>query len=181
MGLRELPEALRDILERIPATAHPMDVLRTGCSALGCLEPERRQADQERVADRLLATLPSMLLYWHLASLPDSRVDLCTTQPSLAGHFLELLHGRPPEQREREAMNVSLILYAEHEFNASTFAARVAASTLSDFYSAVTAAIGTLRGLAARRGQRGRARPDSLLCTTRTTPRRASARPWPGK
>ncbi len=146
MGLRELPDALREILGWIPATAHPMDVLRTGCSALGCLEPEHRQADQEKIADRLLATLPSMLLDWYLAGRRRAQVDLRTAQPSLAGHFLELLHGKPPDDRERRAMNISLILYAEHEFNASTFAARIAASTLSDFYSAVTAAIGTLRG-----------------------------------
>ena len=146
MGLRDLPEALRDILGRLPATAHPMDVLRTGCSALGCLEPERRQADQEKIADRLLASLPSMLLDWYHASHHGKRIDLRTTQPSLSGHFLELLQGKPPDPCERQAMNVSLILYAEHEFNASTFAARVAASTLSDFYSAVTSAIGTLRG-----------------------------------
>ena len=146
MGLRELPEALRQILGRLPATAHPMDVLRTGCSALGCLEPEHRQADQVKIAERLVATLPSMLLDWYFTSQCGVRIDLRTTQPSLAGHFLQLLHGKPPEDRERQAMNISLILYAEHEFNASTFAARIAASTLSDFYSAVTAAIGTLRG-----------------------------------
>jgi len=146
MGLRDLPDALREMLGWIPASAHAMDVLRTGCSALGCLEPEHRQADQEKIADRLLAALPSMLLDWHLTHEREARVNLRTTQPSLAGHFLQLLHGKPPADRERQAMNVSLILYAEHEFNASTFAARIAASTLSDFYSAVTAAIGTLRG-----------------------------------
>ncbi len=146
MGLRELPDALREILRWIPASAHPMDVLRSGCSALGCLEPEHRQADQEKIADRLLATFPSMLLDWYLTGQRKERINLRTTQPSLAGHFLQLLHGTPPENLARQAMNVSLILYAEHEFNASTFAARIAASTLSDFYSAVTAAIGTLRG-----------------------------------
>jgi 2-methylcitrate synthase len=146
MGERQLPDVLRTILESLPAAAHPMDVLRTGCSALGCLEPELQPAEQERIADRLLATLPSMLLAWYHASHSGKRIDLRTTQPTLAGHFLELLHGKPPTEREREALNVSLVLYAEHEFNASTFAARVAASTLSDFYSAITAAIGTLRG-----------------------------------
>jgi len=146
MGLRELPDALRDILRFLPASAHPMDVLRTGCSALGCLEPEVKPADQDKVADRLLAAFPSMLLDWYHVSHFERRIDLRTTQPTLAGHFLELLHGKPPTDSEREALNVSLVLYAEHEFNASTFAARVAASTLSDFYSAVTAAIGTLRG-----------------------------------
>ena len=180
MGLRDLPDRLREILGRIPASAHPMDLLRTGCSALGCFEPERRQADQEKIADRLLATLPSMLLDWHHASRRQERIDLRTTQPSLAGHFLELLHGKPPEDRQREALNVSLILYAEHEFNASTFAARVAASTLSDFYSAVTAAIGTLRGRL--HGGANEAALDLIRCFARPRmPRRGSARPWPGK
>jgi 2-methylcitrate synthase len=146
MGLRDLPDPLREILVRIPASAHPMDVLRTGCSALGCLEPEVRQADQGAIADRLVAALPSMLLDWYHASRGEARINLTTTQAGLAGHFLEVLHGKPPGDRERQTVNVSLILYAEHEFNASTFAARVAASTLSDFYSGVTAAIGTLRG-----------------------------------
>lgn len=146
MGLRDLPDALREILGRLPASAHPMDVLRTGCSALGCLEPEQSRADEEKVADRLLSTLPSMLLDWYHASHFGRRIDLKSRQPTLAGHFLELLHRKPPSERQRQALNVSLILYAEHEFNSSTFAARVAASTLSDFYSAVTAAIGTLRG-----------------------------------
>ncbi len=146
MGKRDLPDALRDILAELPSSAHPMDVLRTGCSALGCIEPEVNQTAGDQLADRLLASLPSMLLDWHYASHFGKRIDLRSTQTSLAGHFLELLHGRPPSDRDRQALNVSLILYAEHEFNASTFAARVAASTLSDFYSAVTAAIGTLRG-----------------------------------
>ena len=123
-----------------------MDVLRTGCSALGCLEPECRQAEQQKIADRLLASLPSMLLYWHHYSRRRRRIDPQTDEPSLAGHFLQLLLGQPPGDLHRQALNVSLILYAEHEFNASTFAARIAASTLSDFHSAVTAAIGTLRG-----------------------------------
>ncbi len=146
MGKRDLPDALREILAKLPAAAHPMDVLRTGCSALGCLEPEVDQAAGDQLADRLLAALPSMLLVWYHASHFGNRVKLHSTQASLAGHFLELLHGKPPSERDRQALNVSLILYAEHEFNASTFAARIAASTLSDFYSAVTAGIGTLRG-----------------------------------
>ncbi len=146
MGKRDLPDALREILALLPSTAHPMDVLRTGCSALGCLEPEANLAAGEQLADRLLASLPSMLLDWHHASHFGKRIDLRSTQPSLAGHFLELLHGKPPSDRDRKALDVSLILYAEHEFNASTFASRFAASTLSDFYSAVTAGIGTLRG-----------------------------------
>ena len=146
MGRRELPDALREIFAQLLASAHPMDVLRTGCSALGCLEPEQSHSNQEKIADRLLASLPSMLLDWYHVSHFGRRIDLKTSQPTLAGHFLELLHGEPPSESQRQAVNVSLILYAEHEFNASTFAARVAASTLSDFYSAVTAAIGTLRG-----------------------------------
>ena len=143
---REVPEPLQALLERLPADAHPMDVLRTGCSALGCLEPERRRSDEQKVADRLLAMLPGILLYWYHYSHDGHRIDTRTRQPSLAGHFLELLHGSPPAADHQRAMDVSLILYAEHEFNASTFAARVAASTLADFYSPMTAAIGTLRG-----------------------------------
>ena len=146
MGKRDLPDGLREILAKLPAAAHPMDVLRTGCSALGCFEPEVDQAAGDQLADRLLAVLPSMLLVWYHASHFGNRVKLHSTQASLAGHFLELLHGKPPSERDRQALNVSLILYAEHEFNASTFAARIAASTLSDIYSAVTAGIGTLRG-----------------------------------
>jgi 2-methylcitrate synthase len=110
------------------------------------MEPEYRRADQEKVAERLLASLPSMLLAWYHDSHHGRRIDLETEQPDLAGHFLQLLYGREPDDCQRRAMNTSLILYAEHEFNASTFAARIAASTLSDFHSAVTAAIGTLRG-----------------------------------
>jgi 2-methylcitrate synthase len=143
---RELPAALREVLERIPASAHPMDVLRTGCSMLGTLEPERDFAQQRTVADRLIATFPGMLLYWHHYAASGKRIDTQTDQRSTAGHFLHLLHGRPPSALHERAMDVSLILYAEHEFNASTFAARVCAATLSDIYSAVTAAIGTLRG-----------------------------------
>jgi 2-methylcitrate synthase len=146
MELRELPESLRVILERLPASANPMDVLRTGCSALGCLEPEQRFGDQCKVAERLLAALPSMLLYWYHYSHEGKRIRTRSDQESLAGYFLELLHGRPPDPIHQRAMDVSLTLYAEHEFNASTFTARVTASTLSDFYSAITAAIGTLRG-----------------------------------
>jgi 2-methylcitrate synthase len=146
IGLRELPTPLRAVLERLPPQSHPMDVLRTGCSVLGCLEPERRFSDQYQVADRLLAAFPGMLLYWYHYSHSGRRIDTRTDQPSLAGHFLELLHGSPPERLHQRAMDLSLILYAEHEFNASTFAARVAASTLADLYSAITAGIGTLRG-----------------------------------
>jgi len=144
--LRGLPVALREVLERIPATAHPMDVMRTGCSMLGTLEPERDFGEQEAVADRLLSALPSMLLYWHRFAAEGVRIEADTDDDSIAGHFLHCLHGRPPSDRHRRAMDVSLILYAEHEFNASTFAARVCAATLADFHSAVTAGIGTLRG-----------------------------------
>jgi 2-methylcitrate synthase len=146
MGLRVLPEALMAVLEQLPASSHPMDVVRTGCSALGCLEPEHHVADQQHVAQRLLAVLPSILLYWYHFAVSGRRIEMETDEPSLAGHFLHLLHGEPPDDLSARAMDVSLILYAEHEFNASTFAARIATATLSDFYSAVTAAIGTLRG-----------------------------------
>ncbi len=146
VGMRDLPEPLRTVLEQLPASARPMDVLRTGCSTLGCLEPEVSFKDQHRIADRLLALFPGMLLYWHRFHRDGQRIDGRTDEDTIAGHYLSLLHGRPPSALHRRAMDVSLTLYAEHEFNASTFAARVAASTLSDCYSAVTAAIGTLRG-----------------------------------
>ncbi|HUQ72973.1 MAG TPA: 2-methylcitrate synthase [Planctomycetaceae bacterium] len=144
--LRGLPKDLCAILERLPASAHPMDVLRTGCSVLGCLEPEEGARSGLDIADRLLAVWPSMLVYWHRYHTRGERIDVHTDDDSIAGHFLRLLHGDAPNDLARKALDVSLILYAEHEFNASTFAARVAASTLSDCYSAVTAAIGTLRG-----------------------------------
>jgi 2-methylcitrate synthase len=146
IALREVPGPLKDVLERLPAESHPMDVLRTGCSILGCIEPERRFSDEQKVADRLLAVFPGMLLYWYHSSHRGRRIDTQTDQPSLAGHFLQLLHGRAPDPLDQRALDVSLVLYAEHEFNASTFAARVAASTLSDFHSAIAAGIGTLRG-----------------------------------
>lgn len=143
---RGLPKPLATCLEQLPATAHPMDVLRTGCSVLGCLEPEASFEDQYRVAERLLASLPSMLAYWFHFANHGKRIEVNTNDPSIAGHFLHMLHGREPSDLHRRAMDVSLILYAEHEFNASTFTARVCASTLSDLYSATTAGIGTLRG-----------------------------------
>lgn len=147
MSRRALPEALKEVLERIPAGAHPMDVLRTGVSMLGVLEPESHFAQQDEIADRLLACLPGMLLYWfHFARGGGRRIDPVTDEETHAGHFLRLLHGKAPGARERRAMDVSLILYAEHEFNASTFTGRVCAATLSDFHSCVTAAIGALRG-----------------------------------
>src|SRR5712692_5127648 len=143
---RGLPQALRDVLERIPAQAHPMDVMRTGCSMLGALEPERDFNRQHDIADRLLAVFPSILLYWHHYARNGKRTDTETDDDSIAGHFLHLLHGKKPPELNRRGMDASLILYAEHEFNASTFTARVCAATLSDFYSAVTGAIGSLRG-----------------------------------
>ena len=143
---RELPAALRDVLEKIPASAHPMDVLRTGCSMLGTLEPERDFGKQIEIAERLIGAFPGMLLYWHHFARSGRRIATTTDAAGTAGHFLTLLHGRAPTALHERAMDASLILYAEHEFNASTFTARVCAATLSDFYSAVTAAIGSLRG-----------------------------------
>ncbi|MDD7804402.1 MAG: 2-methylcitrate synthase [Endozoicomonas sp. (ex Botrylloides leachii)] len=145
-GLRQLPAPLKRCLEEIPATTHPMDVLRTGCSMLGTLEPEESFKQQQNKADRLLGILPSILLYWYRYSHDVIRIDTETNEDSIAGHFLHLLHGKPPSKEHLRCMDVSLILYAEHEFNASTFAARVCASTLSDIYSCITGAIGTLRG-----------------------------------
>jgi len=145
-ALRGLPENLKGVLEHLPAKAHPMDVLRTGCSALGTMEPETAEHGAHQVADRLLALFPSMLLYWYHFHKDGRRIATETGEESLAGHLLTLLHGATPKELQRRAVDVSLILYAEHEFNASTFAARVTASTLSDFYAAVTSAIGTLRG-----------------------------------
>lgn len=149
VSLRELPPALKATLKSIPATTHPMDVLRTGCSLLGCLEPEPVQPTVEQgraVAIRLLACFPGMLLFWHRYHQDGVEISLHGQQRSLAGYFLELLLGRQPSATHERAMDVSLTLYAEHEFNASTFAARVCTATLSDMHSAITAAIGTLRG-----------------------------------
>jgi 2-methylcitrate synthase len=144
--LRGLPSALKEVLERIPKTAHPMDVMRTGCSMLGNLEPELDFSQQQEVADRLLGALPSIINYWYRYSHDGVRIDTETGADSLAGHFMETLHGRAPSALHQRVMDVSLILYAEHEFNASTFTARVCASTLSDMHSCVTGAIGSLRG-----------------------------------
>lgn len=146
LGLREIPEPLKRVLEQLPPTTHPMDVLRTGCSALGCLEPEDDTRTGLDIADRLLAAFPSMLLYWHQFHQAGTQIDLQTDDPTLSGHFLRLLNGRRANELELRAMGASLILYAEHEYNASAFAARVTTSTLSDFYSAITSAIGALRG-----------------------------------
>lgn len=143
---RDLPAALRTILEILPAHTHPMDVLRTGCSALGCLEPEQDAGQQGDIALRLLATFPGMLLYWHRFHQDGTRIETASDSLSIAEHFLQMLHGRQPDPLWVRAMDVSLTLYAEHEFNASTFSARVTVATRSDFYSAITSAIGTLRG-----------------------------------
>ncbi len=143
---RWLPDALRIVLEQLPATTHPMDVMRTGCSVLGCIEREVDFGAQHRVGDRVLAPVPSMLLYWHRFHNGGPRIDTGSGEDSIAEYFLRHLTGATPKPLHARAMDASLILYAEHEFNASTFAARVAASTLADFYSAITAGIGTLRG-----------------------------------
>jgi 2-methylcitrate synthase len=145
-GLRGLPPSLREVLERIPADAHPMDVMRTGCSFLGNIEPEVDFSRQLSTAERLLAVFPSILVYWYRYSHDGVRIDTQTDDDSVGAHFLHLLHGEAPGELESRVMDVSLILYAEHEFNASTFTARVCASTLSDLYSCITAAIGSLRG-----------------------------------
>ncbi len=144
---RDLPSALKEALERIPASAHPMDVMRTGCSMLGCLEPEGADRDQGAIADRLVGCFGSMILYWHHVAVGGTKADVTVdSEDTLAGHFLHLLHGEAPLDEHRKALDISFILYAEHEFNASTFTARTITSTLSDFYSAVTGAIGALRG-----------------------------------
>ncbi|KFZ29944.1 methylcitrate synthase [Pseudidiomarina atlantica] len=144
--LRGLPQSLKDVLERIPADAHPMDVMRTGCSFLGNIEPEADFSQADDKIERLLAAFPSMLLYWYHFSHNGKRIETETDADSIGAHFLELLHGKKPSQLHADVMNTSLILYAEHEFNASTFTARVCASTLSDIFSCVTGAIGSLRG-----------------------------------
>jgi 2-methylcitrate synthase len=145
--LRTLPDAVRQVLERLPATSHPMDILRTGVSVLGCVQPEREGSEDARhIADRLIASLGSMLAYWHHFSRTGQRIEVATDDDSIGAHFLHLLHGRPPPESWVRAMHASLVLYAEHEFNASTFAARVIAGTGSDMYSAICGAIGALRG-----------------------------------
>ncbi len=143
---RGLPDALKVVLEMVPGDAHPMDVLRTGVSFLGNIEPEGDFANQLNVADRLFACLPSMMVYWHRFHADGVRVDTETEDDSLAGHILHMLHDKPPSELHRKSLDTTLILYAEHEFNASTFAARVITATLSDMHSAVAGAIGALRG-----------------------------------
>jgi 2-methylcitrate synthase len=145
-GMRGLPEDLKAVLEEVPAGAHPMDVMRTGASALGTMEPEGECRGAREVADRLLACFPSILLYWHHFANGGRRIETETGEGSTAAHFLRLLHGREPDETMLRAVDVSLILYAEHELAASTFVARTVASTGSDFYSAIAAAIGALRG-----------------------------------
>lgn len=145
-GLRGLPQALKEVLERIPAETHPMDVMRTGCSMLGNLEAEHSFSEQSEITDRLLAAFPSIICYWYRFSHDGVRIDTETDDDQIGAHFLHLLHGKAPSVLHAKVMDVSLILYAEHEFNASTFTARVCASTLSDMHSCVTGAIGSLRG-----------------------------------
>ena len=145
-AMRGLPQALKEVLERIPATAHPMDVIRTGCSVLGNLETEESFDQQQDMTDRMLAAFPSIINYWYRFSHDGVRIETETDDDTIGAHFLHLLHGKKPSALHEQVMNVSLILYAEHEFNASTFTARVCASTLSDIHSCVTAAIGSLRG-----------------------------------
>ena len=146
-SLRGLPDALKVVLEMVPSEAHPMDVLRTGVSFLGNIEPEDSDfSNQHDVADRLLACLPSMIVYWHRFHTDGVRIDTETSDDTIAGHFLHMLHGKTPSTLHQECLSTTLILYAEHEFNASTFAGRVITGTLSDMYSAVTGAIGALRG-----------------------------------
>ncbi len=145
-AMRSLPGALKTVLEQVPAGTHPMDVLRTGCSVLGNLEPESAGRTQEAVANRLVACFGSILLYWHHYAHNGERISCQTDDEQIAAQFLRLLHGRNPEPEHVRALDLSLILYAEHEFNASTFTSRIITSTQSDIYSAVTGAIGALRG-----------------------------------
>ena len=146
MSYRELPDSLKAALRLVPKEAHPMDVMRTGCSVLGNLEPELSFDDQQDAADRLLATLPGIITYWYRYSHDGVEISTDTGEETTAGHFLKMLSGKEPSEMHRNVMDCSLILYAEHEFNASTFTARVCAATLSDMYSCITGAIGSLRG-----------------------------------
>ena len=146
---RDLPVDLKAALELIPSSAHPMDVLRTGCSLLGAIIPEKEDhnsAGAKDIADRMMASYSSMLMYWYHYAVNGKRIELETDDDSIGGHFLHLLHGEKPFDTWLRAMHTSLILYAEHEYNASTFTARVIAGTGSDMYSSITGAIGALRG-----------------------------------
>ncbi len=148
-SLRGLPAALKKSLEQLPASSHPMDVLRTGCSILGTIMPEKEDhnsAGARDIADRMMACFGSMLLYWHHFAVNGNRIEVETDDDSIGGHFLHLLHGKKPSAAWVRAMHTSLILYAEHEYNASTFTGRVIAGTGSDMYSGITGAIGALRG-----------------------------------
>ncbi len=148
-ALRGIPANVKAALEWLPASSHPMDVMRTAASVLGCVLPEKddhNHAGARDIADRLMASFGSMLLYWYHYAFNGKRIDVETDDDSIGGHFLHLLHGKPPPEEWVKAMHVSLVLYAEHEFNASTFTARVIAGTGSDIYSAITGAIGALRG-----------------------------------
>ena len=148
-ALRGIPAAVKVALEQLPPSAHPMDVMRTAVSVLGCVSPEKDDHNHpgaKDIADKLMASLGSMMLYWYHFSHNGKRIDVETDDDSIGGHFLHLLHGVKPPESWVKAMHVSLILYAEHEFNASTFAARVVAGTGSDMFSAITAGIGALRG-----------------------------------
>ncbi len=145
-ALRDLPDTLKKILEMIPQDTNMMDVMRTGCSVLGNLEPEKQGSDRFAIADRLIACFGSMLFYWYHFHKSKKSISLDTKEDSLAGHIMHLILGNAPTDMQRQCMNCSLILYAEHEFNASTFTVRTIASTLSDFYSAICGGIGALRG-----------------------------------
>jgi len=148
-NLRGIPAPVKSALEQIPAAAHPMDVMRTGCSMLGAVLPERGDHTPEgarHIADRLLAVFPSMLLYWYHYAHHGKRIEVETDDDSIAAHFLHLLHGKKPKEIHARSLDVTFVLYAEHEFNASTFSSRVIAGTGTDFYSAITGAIGALKG-----------------------------------
>ena len=145
-SMRDLPDAVKKTLELIPADAHPMDVMRTGCSILGNIEGETDFSQQSDKADRLLALFPSIICYWYRFSHDGVRIETASDIDGIGAHFLQLLHDKEPSELHARVMDVSLILYAEHEFNASTFTGRVVASTLSDIHSCVTASIGALRG-----------------------------------
>lgn len=148
-SLRGLPHAVKQALEALPANTHPMDVMRTGCSVLGCCLPESEdhaESEARDIIDRLMASFGSMLLYWYHYAVNGKRIDVETDDDSIGGHILHLLHGKEPSESWVRAMHTSLVLYAEHEFNASTFTGRVIAGTNSDMHSAITGAIGALRG-----------------------------------
>ncbi|PIZ03737.1 MAG: 2-methylcitrate synthase [Gammaproteobacteria bacterium CG_4_10_14_0_8_um_filter_38_16] len=146
ISLRDFPTALKIVLEQIPVSTHPMDVLRTACSFLGNIEPETQSHNQIRIANRLIACFPGILMYWFHFHHHQKKITVSLDDKTVGEYFLHLLHQKKPDPLQASTINLSLILYAEHEFNASTFAARVTAATLSDFYSCICSAIGTLRG-----------------------------------